>query len=102
MGCPYVYYKLALQYFAHALARRESAKLAKELAEESSDDRLEAFILEKKMTMSEKDFYYTAGKATQCVLEEAYQEGCDPLNASIGGLNMFEDFIGLEEEDTHK
>ena len=37
MGCPYVYYKLALQYFAHALARRESAKLAKELAEEMEE-----------------------------------------------------------------
>ena len=98
MGCPYVYYKLALQYFAHALVYEENSKLAKELAEESSDDRLEAFILEKKIMMSEKDFYYIAGTATQCVLDEAYQEGCDPLNASIGGLDMFEKFIGLEKD----
>lgn len=97
MGCPYIYYKRALQYFAHALACMEDSKLVKELFEETLDDRLEGFILEKKISLSEKDFYYTAGKAARCVIEEAYEEGIDPLNVSICGIDMFEDFIGLKE-----
>lgn len=97
MSCPYIYYKRALQYFAHALGRMEDSKLDKELFEETLNDRLEGFILEKKISFSEKDFYYTAGKATQCVIEEASKEGIDPLNASICGIDMFEGFIGLKK-----
>ena len=96
MGCPYIYYKRALQYFAHALAYMEDSKLAKELSEETLDDRLEGFILYKKEQIEDKLFYYTAGQTSQCVIEQAYEEGCDPLNASISGINMFEDFIGIE------
>ena len=50
MGCPAIYYKRALQCFAHALVYMEDNKLAKELSEEKSEYKLEKFILDKKKT----------------------------------------------------
>ena len=44
MGCPSIYYKRALQCFAHALVYMEDSKLAKELSEEKSEEKLETFI----------------------------------------------------------
>ena len=99
MGCPHVYYIRALQLMAGAIAYETDTKLAKELREELSEERLVTYLTTKKAELSEKDFYYVAGRATQATIEEAYEEGCDPLNASIGGINMFEDFIGLEDCD---
>ena len=92
MGCPRVYYMRALQCFAHALVYMEDVILAKELFEETSIEKLETFILRKKEQMEEKLFYYDAGRASQCVLEEAAEECCDGFNASIGGINEFEHF----------
>ena len=97
MGCPHIYYHRALQMLAYALACPTSRKLAKELADEGDIEKLEKYILSKKAELSDKEFYYAAGGATQCTISEAYEEGCDPLNASIGGLAEFEDFIGLED-----
>lgn len=99
MGCPNMYYKRALQCFAHALIYMENNKLAKELYEEKSEDKLEKFILEKKKTCNEKQFYYDAGRTSEYVLNEADKEGCDAFNACIGGLNMFDDFIELKYDD---
>ena len=99
MGSPRVYYIRALQLMAGAIAYETDAKLANELREELSEERLITYLTAKKAELSEKDFYYVAGRATQATIEEAYEEGCDPLNASIGGINMFEDFVGLEDCD---
>jgi hypothetical protein len=99
MGSPRVYYLRALQLMAGAIAYETDTKLADELREELSEERLIAYLTDKKAELSEKDFYYVAGRATQATIEEAYEEGCDPFNASIGGINMFEDFIGLEDCD---
>ena len=98
MGCPSIYYKGALQCFAHALVYMDDSKLAKELLEEKSEDKLEKFILKKKKTCNEKQFYYDAGRTSEYVLNEADKEGCDAFNTCIGGLNMFDSFIGLEED----
>ena len=95
MGCPHVYYIRALQMLAHALAYDTNAKLAKELSAEQDIEKLKEYILSKKAELSEKDFYYIAGRATQATIAEAYEDGCDALNASIGGINLFEDFIDL-------
>ena len=95
MGCPHIYYIRALQMLAHALAYDTSVKLAKDLSEETDIEKLEKYILSRKAELSDKEFYYAAGCAAQCVIEEAYAEGCDPLNASIGGIATFEEFIGL-------
>ena len=102
MGCPHIYYIRALQMLAHALAYNTDIKLAKELADETDEEILEKFILLKKGKLSDKEFYYAAGGATQATIEEAYEAGCDPLNASISGIAEFEDFIGLEEEDAER
>lgn len=99
MGSPRVYYIRALQCLAHAFAYESNAQLAKLLNEETSIEKLESYINLKKNAMTEKEFYYTAGRAAQCVIEEAYEEGCDPLNASIGGIIEFEYFIGIEKTD---
>ena len=98
MGCPLFYYKRALQCFAHALVYMENKSLAKELLEENSKDKLEKFILEKKNTYNKKQFYYDAGRTTEYVLDEADEYGCDVFNACIGGINMFDSFIGLEDD----
>ena len=99
MGCPRVYYIRALQMLAHALAYNESPKLARELSEEQNIEKLKEYILLRKAELPVQNFYYAAGGAAQCTINEAYEEGCDPLNASIGGIDLFEHFIGLEVED---
>ena len=100
MGNPDIFYKRALQNLAHCLAAENNNwSLAKKLYEEESEEILEDFILQKKNEMDEKCFFYDAGRASQVVFHEAYEEGCDALNASIGGIGGFEDFIGLPEDD---
>ena len=97
MGVPEWLYKRALQNLAHGLAYTESAKKAKQLNEEPSEEVLKQFIFEKKEKISEKEFYYLAGRATQCTIDEAYDMGTDPLNACIGGIGLFEELIGIED-----
>lgn len=98
MGCPHIYYIRALQLMARAIAYETDEKLAREFDEELSEEKLTTYLNTKKTELSVKDFYYIAGRATQATIEEAYEAGCDPLNASICGIDMFEKFIGLEEE----
>ena len=95
MGVPKWHYIRALQNFAHALSYNDSVKKARQLNEETSEEVLKQFILEKKEEISDKEFYYLAGRATQCTIEEAYEMGVDSLNAAAGGIGMFEEFIEL-------
>lgn len=97
MGVPEWHYKRALQNLAHALAYKESSKKAKQLNEETSEEVLKQFIFEKKEEVSEKEFYYLAGRATQCTINEAYNEGTDAFNAAAGGIWLFEELIGIGE-----
>lgn len=97
MGIPRIHYIRALQNLAHGLAYNESVKKAKRLNEELSEEVLTNFIFEKKKELSEKDFYYMAGRATQCTIEEAHDIGIDAFNAAAGGISMFEELIGIEE-----
>ena len=99
MGCLHIYYIRALQMLAHALAYNMSVKLAKELSEEQDIEKLKKYILTRKTELPVQNFYYAAGGAAQCTIAEAYEDGCDALNASAGGINLFEDFIGLEDCD---
>lgn len=99
MGNPSIYYKRALQNFAHCLAAEDNKWiLAKKLHEEESNAVLESFILEKKGEMDEKQFFYNAGRACQCTFDEACEEGGDAMNASCGGIIQFEYLIGLREK----
>ena len=100
MGNPDIYYKRALQNFAHCLAAEEDKwSLAKQLYEEESEKVLEEYILKRKSEMDERLFFYNAGRTCQVIFHEAYEEGCDPLNASCGGISAFNYFIGLEEDE---
>lgn len=99
MGVPEWHYIRALQNLAHALAYNESVKKARRLNEETSEEVLKQFILEKKKELCEKEFYYLAGRATQCTIDEADELGIDSLNAAAGGVGMFEELIGIEESE---
>ena len=99
MGVPDLHYIRALQNFAHALAYKESPRKAKQLNEETSEKVLKQFIFGKKEEISEKEFYYLAGRATQCTIDEAYDEGTDAFNAAAGGIGIFEEFIEIEEPE---
>ena len=99
MGVPKRHYIRALQNLAHALAYNESVKKARQLNEETSEEVLTSFIFEKKKEISEKEFYYLAGRATQFTIDEADEMGIDSLNAAAGGIGMFEEFIEIEESE---
>ena len=56
MGCPSIYYKSALQCFAYTLVYMEDKKLAKELSEEESEEKLEAYFYENLGTVDKKEW----------------------------------------------
>lgn len=100
MGCPTIYYKQALQGLAYYLTCHDDMKKAKELSEEKDVEKLEQIIIEKKQNISIEQFFYNAGMASMYTLNDADKNGgCDGLNACIGGLNMFDNFIGLEKDE---
>ena len=99
MGVPEWHYKRALQNLAHGLAYAESPKKARQLNEETSEEVLKQFIFEKKAEISEKEFYYMAGRATQFTIDEADEMGIDAFNAAAGGIGLFEELIGIEEPE---
>ena len=93
MGNPYEWYKLGLAYFVHAL----SISLSEcEIFEEMSTEELEMYITEKRSQISEKAFYYCAGLAAAKMCADAGDTGCDAMNAAVGGLAQFEDFVGFD------
>lgn len=100
MGNPSIFYKRALQNFARCLASRDNKwTLAKQMYEEEAEEVLEEYILKRKSEMDEKIFFYYAGRTCQVIFHEAYEEGCDAMNAFCGGVSEFNYFIGLEETD---
>ena len=63
---------------------------------ELSEDNLESMVLLEKQNITEKDFYYEAGSAVaQIMAESIVNDSCDRVNACIGGLVNFEEFIGV-------
>lgn len=97
MGNPSIFYKRALQNFAHCLAAEDNKwALAKQLYAEDAEEALEEYILKRKSEMPERLFFYDAGRTCQVIFHEAHEEGCDALNASCGGISEFNSFIGLE------
>ena len=89
MGCPDVYYKKILISFLRNLGVDISVS-------ELSEDNLESMVLLEKQNITEKDFYYEAGSAVaQIMAESIVNDSCDRVNACIGGLINFEEFIGV-------
>lgn len=97
MGVPEWHYIRALQNLAHGLAYSESPKKARQLNEETSEEVLKQFIFGKKEEISEKEFYYMAGRATQFTIDEADEMGIDSFNAAACGVGLFEELIGIED-----
>ena len=47
-----------------------------------------------------KNFYYNCGVAVSNVINEIFEtKGNDSINAAVGGLNQFEDFIELDDNE---
>ena len=89
MGCPDVYYRKILILFLRNLG------IAVDMSE-LSEDNLENMVLLERQNISEKDFYYEAGLAVaQIMAESMIDDSCDKINACIGGLVNFEEFIGV-------
>ena len=66
------------------------------------DDEPDIEEIEKRINNFEHDnrFYYNCGVVASNVCNDiAENRTCDEMNAACGGLIMFEDLIGLEEED---
>lgn len=103
MGNPMVYYKEALQNLAYYLNCHSDIKVAKQFLEEKNIEILEKYILEKKSELSPKEFFYNAGMASMYTMQETDRyDGCDGFNACVGGISMFDEFIGLEDEEENK
>lgn len=100
MGNPMWSYLEALQNFAYILIVQDNKKLAMELYEERSYQKLEEYIEAKRNVFSEKEWFYYAGMASERTLNRIYKEdGNDAFNAACGGLRMFDEFIGLMEDE---
>ena len=90
MGCPDVYYKKFLISFLRNL------RVAINMLELSEDD-LESMVLLKKQNITEKEFYYEAGLSVARTIDEiVISDSYDKINACIGGLANFEEFIGIK------
>lgn len=100
MGNPMWSYLEVLQNLSYILTVQKDQKLAVKLYEEKSYEKLEEYINEKRKEFSDNEWFYYAGMAFERTFNRIYEEdGCDAFNAAIGGLTMFEEFIGLEEEE---
>lgn len=61
---------------------------------------VEELELRLKACEHDNNFYFNCGVAASNVANDICMNGsCDEMNAMIGGLSMFKDLIGLEEND---
>lgn len=93
------YYKRMLQFFACSLVIDENRELAESFLDDDSKskEQLEAFLLEKKEVLSEKEFFFMAGRACQFVLDEVdMTDDTEGWNCSAGGANLFMQFVTLK------
>lgn len=96
MGDPKPYYKKILRNFAYELVYLTDANLAKQLETEQDIKKLEDIILEKKQEIPTETFFYHAGIAVMNEFSDTFHtDANDDVNTCIGGINLFEDFIGL-------
>ena len=63
------------------------------------DESVEELELRLKACDHDNNFYFNCGIAASNVANDICMNGsCDEMNAMIGGLSMFKDLIGLEDE----
>ena len=94
MGNPSIYYRKALQQFAHNLLIDSDVEIARKMQDEKSIDILEFEIKKIKEHIDKCDLIFKAGFVVGHILTYTSEhDGCDGFNACLGGLNDFEDFI---------
>ena len=94
MGNPSLYYRKALQQFAHNLLIDADVDMARKMQDEKSIDILESEIENIKEHIDKYDFIFKAGFIVGHFLTYTMEhDGCDGFNACLGGLSNFEDFV---------
>ena len=93
MGNPSLYYRKALQQFTHNLLIDSDVEMARKMKDEKSVDILEFEIKDIKERMDKYDFIFEAGFVAGNLLCSVSDNVYDDINACLGGVNDFEDFI---------
>lgn len=93
MGNPSLYYRKALQQFTHNLLIESDVEMARKMKDEKSVDILEFEIKDIKERMDKYDFIFEAGFVAGNLLCSVSDNVYDDINACLGGVNDFEDFI---------
>lgn len=94
MGCPDIYYREALQRFAHNLLIGADANKAAQMSNEKSIEKLEYEIREQRKNTDDADFVFDAGIVAGAILICADRDGgCDGFNACLSGISEFEEFV---------
>lgn len=78
---------------------READRIITESMKVDKDTPVEDLELRLKACDHDNNFYFNCGFAASNVASNICMNGsCDEINAMIGGLSMFGDLIGLEDE----
>lgn len=94
MGNPSLYYRKALQQFAHNLLIGVDVNKAAQMMNEKSIEKLEYEIKERRKNIDDADFAFNAGiVAGALVICADRDDGCDGFNACLGGISEFEEFV---------
>ena len=93
MGNPSLYYRKALQQFTHNLLIDLDVEMARKMKDEKSVDILEFEIKDIKERIDKYDFIFEAGFVAGNLLCSVSDNVYDDINACLGGVNDFEDFI---------
>ena len=93
MGNPSLYYRKALQQFTHNLLIDSDVEMARKMKDEKSVDILEFEIKNIKDHINKYEFIFEAGFVAGNLLCSVSNNIYDDINACLGGVNEFEDFI---------
>ena len=93
MGNPSLYYRKALQQFTHNLLIDSDVEMARKMQDEKSVDILESEVKNIKENINKYDLMFEAGFVAGNLLCSVSNNVYDDINACLGGVNDFEDFI---------
>jgi len=78
---------------------KEACRIITESMKVDKDTPVEDLELRLKACNHDNNFYFDCGIAASNVANDICMNGsCDEMNAMLGGLSMFEELIGLEDE----
>lgn len=100
MGNPMWSYLEALQNLSYTITANSDRELAIKLYREKSHEKLEEYLKEKRKEIEDRKWFYYAGMVSQETSSRIEDEDdIDAFNVAFGGLTMFEEFIGIKEEE---